>query len=158
MRAFRLSCALLGLSLVLWGGLAFYGKFLGNQIFQTNQKTGELLGQLGADPRTVANFYQKVANLKSLLESDTDTAKIFPFLENTVHQNVIYNGFDFSLPERRLAINGTAVNERALTEQLAIFKTTDSVERVELVKSENKRDKVTFNLALYFQPQFLKNF
>lgn len=142
-----------------FGGLRFgYTPFLKNQIEKRQVEIDALATRIPkTDQERFLSFYFQLLDLKTLLSSHVVASKTFPFLEENTNRNVFYKSATLNVPERSVALDGVALSQGALTEQLEAFRQAPEVARFTLGKaSAEKNGRVQFSMVLYLAPQLLK--
>lgn len=153
-RLFLFSLLALTAAAVLYFGLEFgYKTYLNSQIQNRDGAIDELTKTISPEEqRRFIDFYSQLANLKVLLNNHLFTSRLFPLLESNTNQLVYYDSVDFSIKDRRLALEGVAASYEALSQQLAAFNQVSEVERVLINESRRDGERVRFRLNLFINP------
>lgn len=157
-RLFLFSILVLVAVIVLYLGLEFgYSAFLSSQIKDRDQAILELTQSISQDDQNqFINFYSQLANMKTLLDDHVVASKTFPFLERNTNQLVFFNLVDLRADQRRLNLEGVAVNYEIFSQQLEAFNRAPEVERLVVNESQSREGRVTFRLFLILKPELFK--
>ena len=101
-------------------------------------------------------FYSQLANLEMLLESHVSASPLFGLLESRTNAAVSYATMELRVPERKIALEGYAVNYKSFAEQLQAFTEAPEVESV-IVNDSNALDgKVKFRITVTLREGIFK--
>ncbi len=149
-RLFMFTFVLLLIAFLLYLGLDFgYKTYLNKSIDSLNSTLNSLSFQVAPTEREgFINFYSQLSNLQKLLGSHITASKAFPIVEGLTDQRVSYATLNFSIPDRRVTIDGIAKDYAALSSQLAIYEQSPEVERVILENSSLAGKTVRFTAEI----------
>ncbi len=131
-------------------GLAFvYKPYLQNSLSDVESKLNNLSLQISPESqKDFMRFYSQVSNLRELLAKHVTTSKLFPLLEASTHQRVVYSSTTLIPEERSLKIEGFAESYEVLAAQLTLFEQAPWVEKVILDNSSLSGKTVKFGARL----------
>lgn len=137
-------------------GLAFgYAPILSNRIEQLDAELVTLGEQIPEDQRNgFIQLYSQIANLQSMLKRHVMASALFPVIEKNTHVNVFYSNFDLSVPENRIALEGSASSYEVLAQQLEAWTKVKEIEKSYIAESQLSEGRVRFRLVLQFIPAF----
>lgn len=149
-RMFIFTLVIFLISLLGYLGLAFgYKPYLQSSIAKVESELNSLSLQINSkDQKSFIEFYSQVANLKSLLNTHVVTSKLFPLLESSTHQKVVYSSVNLIVQEKTLRIEGFADSYETLSAQLALYKQAPWVEKVILDNSSLADKTIKFGARL----------
>ncbi len=145
--------------LLTYVGLAFgYKNFLEARIDTTTKELEALATTdptLGKQDEFLA-FQSQLINLKKVLDAPPTPSKILKLLEARTHTRVQYTNFTFSIPDRRVEVQGTASSYDVLAEQLQAFAGMPELTRYEMGNARVKEGgSVSFSVNLFLNPSLL---
>ncbi len=131
-------------------GLALgYKPYLQNSVSDIESELSSLSLQVSPEAqKNFIRFYSQVSNLRSLLAKHVTTSKLFPLLEQSTHQKVVYSSTTLIPAERTLRIEGFAESYEVLAAQLALFEQAPWVEKVILDSSSLSGKTIKFGARL----------
>ena len=131
-------------------GLAFiYKPYLQNSLSDAESKLSNLSLQISPESqKNFMRFYSQVSNLRSLLAKHITTSKLFPLLEASTHQKVVYSSTTFVSEERALRIEVFAESYEVLAAQLTLFEQAPWVKKVVLDNSSLSGKTIKFGARL----------
>ena len=144
--------------LVIYLGLGFgYEAFLQSSIKKIKGELGSLSDQITDQQREdLITLYSQVTNIKGLIADHTLTSQVFTLLEAITSERVKYVGFDLSVPDRELSIEGVAATYEDLVSQLVLFEQSPQIERFSLEQSAVQGGIVTFKVKVILTKEILQ--
>lgn len=100
-----------------------------------------------------ADFYARLVQIKEVLDQDTDSSRVFSFLQETRLPQISYLNWELSLPVHRLVIDGLASSESEFSRQLAVFRSHQWVRETSIIDSAKSKDGWVFIIAINFYPR-----
>lgn len=157
-RLFSFALFLLILACAAYFGLKFgYSPLLLNRVEQLDVDIEELSGLIPEAERAgFVQLYSQIANLQSVLGRHVMLASLFPILERNTHTGVSFSSFDLSIPESRLAIEGSARSYEVLAQQLGALEQVPQVEKAYVAESQLAEGQVRFRIVIQFTPSLFK--
>ena len=139
--------------LLTYVGLTFgYKNFLEARIDTTTKKLGTLVATdptLGKQDEFLA-FQTQLINLKNVLDTHSSPSKILKLLEAHTNARVQYTNLTFSVPDRRVEVQGIAPTYDILAEQLQAFANMKELTRYEMGNARIKEGgAVNFSANLF---------
>lgn len=126
-----------------------YRPYLEKTLAATEDKLEQLSESLSTDEQeNFIRFYSQLVNLQGLLQNQTLTSLIFPFLERNTNQRVYYTILDFRAAERRLTLEGFAQSYEILSQELQAFDRAPEVARLFVGDTEQTPAGVRFRAHL----------
>jgi len=144
--------------LIVYLGLAFgYGTFLRSSIDKARGDLGSLSSQITPQQKEdLATLYSQVTNIRGLLENHALTSQIFTLFEAITSQKVEYTGFDISVPDREVSIEGFAATYEDLVSQLVLYEESPQIERYSLEESEYQKGVIRFKARVVLTKDILQ--
>ncbi|MBU2265098.1 hypothetical protein KJ784_02860 [Patescibacteria group bacterium] len=147
----------LGLVLLLWGGLIFYGKSLAAQISDLKKKQAEIFSV--EDKKMAAkivNFDENAVLIQSLLKKHIYSSAIFDKLSLVSLPRVQWRSFDLLVESNRVALKGFSADYATLAKQMLALEeegfTNLKISNILL----DKTGLVSFMAAFNFDPKILQ--
>lgn len=131
-------------------GIEFgYLNFLDSQRLGIESEVGKVTAEIpDADRENVAEFYSRLTNLTTVLNSHKGVSKVLPALEKATHPQVVYDSFDLQMRTRELVLSGRTASFEVLSRQLFAYQQTPEFERVLLQSSDLNENTVVFTVRL----------
>src|SRR3989344_523239 len=155
---FTFSSALFVFVFVVYLGLAFgYEAFLRSSIEKVKGELGNLSSQITDQQKAdLTTLYSQVTNIRDLLGGHSLTSRVFTLLEAITSQEVKYVGFDLSVPDRAVDIDGFASTYEDLVSQLVLYEESPQIERFTLEESAIQNGVVGFKVKLFLVEDILQ--
>lgn len=149
-RMFIFTSAMFLAAVFTYLGLAFgYKPYLQNSVSDIESKLNSLALQISPEnQKNFIRFYSQISNLKSLLAKHVTTSELFPLLEASTHQKVVYSSTTLIPGEYTLRIEGFAESYEVLAAQLTLFEQAPWVKKVILDSSSLSGKTVKFGARL----------
>lgn len=151
-RLFIVTTFVLAFAVVVYLGLEMgYRPYVASQVRQLDGEIASLNNSLSeTDKANLLLFYSRLNNVNILLKNQSAPARVFAILEQTTVKGVYYRAVTVDTAQRIVALEGSAPNYRALTEQLAVLKSNAAVAGIDLKGSQYNQDTkgVNFSVAL----------
>lgn len=157
-RFFTFSFFIFLLVLVIYLGLAFgYETFLKSSINKVENELGSLSAQITDEQKEdLTTLYSQVTNIRELLREHALSSQLFTLFEAITSQRVKYVGFDVSVPDREVSIEGFAATYEDLVSQLVLFEESPQIERFSLEESELQDGIVRFKVRVVLTADILQ--
>lgn len=144
-------------AIFVYVGLKFgYESYLTTRNDKLIADTKSLAKDISSDDQNqFVNFYSQVFNLKKVLSTHSFTANVFNFFENKVASDVYFTDAIYNGANSRLDVDGVALSNNALVQQLSVFDTAPEIS--EAVLTQMKYDpagRVLFGIRLKFNNAF----
>jgi len=144
-------------SIFVYFGIRFgYESFLTARKDKLVKDTAALAKQISSDDQNqFVNFYSQIFNMKKVLANHEFSANIFNFFENKVAYGVYFTNAIYNAANLRLDIDGVALSNAALVQQLSVLDASPEVS--EAVLTQMKYDEVghvIFGIKLKFKDTF----
>lgn len=105
--------------------------------------------------RKVFLYRDKLDDFARVAGDRTYPISFFPFIEQQVHEKVFFTSLNLTPKENKAHLLGEAATFQVLAEQLAILKTSDKVQGIQLSSIEfGKKGEVLFGLEMDFKQDF----
>ena len=155
---FLFSLLTLATAIVLYLGLNFgYQNYLNNRLQNLDQSLAQLSQSIPRDQQeNLTAFYSQIANLQDILERHVSSTRVFSFLENNTNRLIYYTFLNLKIDERKLSLEGVAVNYDALSQQLQAFKSAPEVESFVLNDSNAAGGRVRFKIFLILDTSIIQ--
>lgn len=142
----------------IYVGLAFgYKSFLQSRSQKLDDDIETLANAIPKDQQEkMLRFYSQLANLQTLLNKHTTPSALFTLLEHVTNQQVILNGLEIKLSERRILLEGTAASYQVFAQQLEAFNRVPEVERVLVNESYASDGRVIFRISVIVRESALR--
>jgi len=152
------SVAIFAFVFIVYFGLAFgYEIFLRSSIEKVEGELGSLSSQITDQQKTdLTTLYSQVTNIRDLLKGHTLTSQVFTLIEAITSQQVKYVGFDLSVPDKAVDIDGFAAAYEDLVSQLVLYEESPQIERFTLEESAIQNGVVGFKVKLFLVEDILQ--
>ena len=102
-------------------------------------------------------YRRKLKDVEFLLKEHYFTSRFFDLLEKTVHPQVVFTKSSLDTTSNKAMLEGLADNFYVLGQQIMIFEKEPSISKTTISNlTISKEGKVSFNLEILFNAQFLK--
>ena len=158
-KALIVSAVILGLTLMIYAGLAFgYKSFINSAIAETEKRIDELERDAPKEEieKEFIQFYSQLTNIRTLLESYTAITPFFAALEDNTKADVGFSDMMINVKERTVNMSGFARSYEVLAGQVAVYEKMPSVQRVSLASARRTEDTVSFELRMILEPDLFK--
>ena len=149
-----------GITLVIFLGMQFgYGPYLDKKIQNLDAKINELNQSLNqSEVDNFIKFYSQISNLKTLLDKHIFGSNILKFLEANTLKSLVYTSANLDIGRNKeIKLRGIAPNFEALSQQLEIFRQSDSVKDITFKDaSSNEKGGIEFEITLILKDNFFK--
>lgn len=155
---FTFSLVIFVFLLVIYLGLSFgYEVFLKSSIKRIEGELGSLSEQITDQQREdLITLYSQVTNIGGLIDGHNLTSQVFTLLEVITAERVKYVGFDLSIPDRELSIEGVAATYEDLVSQLVLFEESPQIERYSLEQSAVEGGIIKFRVKIILAEKILR--
>jgi len=153
------STIILGIVIISYFGIILgYKPYLNSQISALDSKINDLSKTIDSNQqKNLITTYSQLVNIQNLLDSHTNTSKLFDLLEKNTLTQVYYLSLDLSLSEKKLRLDGSAPNYDVLSQQLEVFRKTPEIEKTILSDSKIINDgTIRFSIQLIFKPELVE--
>ncbi len=157
-RFFLFSLLVFITALIVYLGVAFgYKPFLVSQIDKQEAAIAQLSQTIPKKQQEdFIAFYSQLVNLQRLLKDHVFASKIFPFIQANTNQLVYYTAVDLRVGEKRLELEGAAVNYGVFAQQLQALAAAPGVESLIINDSSASGGRVKFRLSLILKQSLFK--
>lgn len=128
-----ISGAVLGLTLIVYAGLAFgYRAYLNSSLNTVEAEIRQFSAGISQEDREqIQGFYSQLVNLRTLLAGHTVASPVMDLLERTVHPDVYYTKLTMNATNNQAVLTGAARSLEAIAAQAAAFQGQPEVDRVD---------------------------
>lgn len=146
--------------ILLYVGLAFgYGPYYDSALKKVSDEKSEISKQISIDRQNqLITFYSQLANLDKILKSHIVTSPIFTWFEKNTQKNIYFERFSLSLANDQVELSGFGKSIDDVNQELAIIESSQDVKKMDVSSISNENGSWKFQLRLYFDPTFFKNF
>jgi len=147
--------------LLVLGGVFSLNYFIKNQKEHIDQLKKEMEGLQSVFPiekQEVIIFEKKIKNLEKLLDNHIYFSQGLSALEKLTHPQVYYNSLSFSSENNSFSIEGTAKNQKVLSEAISGFVNNPEIIKAVVLRNTKiaKDGSALFNCEILLQPQVFK--
>ena len=98
-----------------------------------------------------------IGDFKILFESRPNVYDFFIAFQSWAHPKVVYSGFTFDVPSRKVTMSGSTSGFQNIIQQMAILKVEPTIESYEISNINlGETGEVTFNLDIVIKPEVIK--
>ncbi|MEK7089553.1 MAG: hypothetical protein AAB920_01915 [Patescibacteria group bacterium] len=148
---------LFAFSIFVYFGIRFgYESYLMARKDKLATDTQSLAKQISSDDQNqFVNFYSQIFNMKKVLANHKFSANVFNFFENKAVSGVYFTNAIYNAQNLRLDIDGVALSNATLVQQLSVLDSSPEVS--EAILTQMKYDevgRVIFGIKLKFKDTF----
>ena len=150
-----ISGALLGLTIVIYVGLAFgYRAYLNSSLTKVENEITEFSAGISQEDRAkIQGFYSQLVNLRTLLAGHTAASPVMALLERTIQPDVYYTKLTMNSNNNQAVLTGAAKSLEAIAAQATAFQGQVEVDRIDF---NNAGAQATgpwqFTMTIYLKP------
>jgi len=98
-----------------------------------------------------------IGDFKILFENNPKISGFFTSFQKWTHPKVVYSGFTFDVPSRKVTMAGSTAGFQNIIQQIAILRIEPTIESYEISNINlSESGDVTFNLDLIIRPDIIK--
>ncbi|MCK9445588.1 hypothetical protein M0Q50_01680 [bacterium] len=98
-----------------------------------------------------------IGDFKILFQSNPNVYGFFIAFQSWTHPKVVYSGFTFDVPSRKVTMSGSTAGFQNIMQQIAILKVEPTIESYEISNINlGETGEVTFNLDMVIKPEVIK--
>ena len=155
-RLFLFAIFALAISVLSYLGLEFgYKSFLMSENAKAEEKIRQSFTEIEeTEQKNLIAFNSQIINLKNVLGAHIFGSSLFPFLEQSTGESVVYNSMALSVADREILLDGFTDSYATLAGQAQFFEGSKSVEKVVIGSSSFSQGSVKFNLRITLKKDF----